>query len=75
MCYLLATYVRSWRTVDNFNKVHATSLPSSTVDRSTGEDNIILNKILCILTVTVVSYVFIMRGHCSPVVCYNYHGT
>ena len=36
----------------------AISLPSSTVDRSTGEDNIysVLNKILCMLTVTVISY-------------------
>ena len=34
----------------------ATSLPSSTVDRSTGEDNV-LNKILCMLTATVVSYI------------------
>ena len=33
----------------------ATSLPSSTVDQSTGEDNV-LNKILCMLMVTVVSY-------------------
>ena len=30
--------------------------PSSTVDRSTGEDNIMfLNKILCMLTVTAIS--------------------
>ena len=35
----------------------AISLPSSTVDQSTGEDNIImLKQILCMLTVTVVSY-------------------
>ena len=38
---------------------HATSLPSSTVHQSTGEDNInfnVLNKMLYMLTVTVVSY-------------------
>ena len=37
----------------------ATSLPSSTINQSTGEDNNyynVLNKILCMLTVTVVSY-------------------
>ena len=37
----------------------ATSLPSSTVHQSTGENNTyynVLNKILCMLTVTVVSY-------------------
>ena len=34
----------------------ATSLPSSTVDQSTGEDYNDVNKILCMLTVTVVSY-------------------
>ena len=34
----------------------ATSLPSSTVDRSTGEDNIItdvLNKTLCMLAISI----------------------
>ena len=42
------TYVRSWKTVANFNEgsvmcvARATSLPSSTVDSSTGEDNIIM---------------------------------
>ena len=53
----------------------ATSLPSSTVDRSTGEDNIItdiFNKILCML----LSYqyinsdsglLFIMCGHCQTI--------
>ena len=39
---LFVSYVASWRTVDNFNEARATSLPSSTVDRSTGEDNIII---------------------------------
>ena len=37
----------------------ATSLPSSTVHQSTGEDNInfnILSKMLCMITMTVVSY-------------------
>ena len=37
----------------------ATSLPSSTVDQSTGEDNTyynVLSNMLCMLTVTVVSY-------------------
>ena len=54
----------------------ATSLPSSTVDQSTGEDNIIMfiKKIVYVNSDS--GLIFIMCGHCSPaVVWYNYHGT
>ena len=52
----------------------ATSLPSSTVDRSTGEDNIIMQNIVYANSDS--GLLFIMCGHCSPlVVWYNYHGT
>ena len=52
----------------------ATSLPSSTVDRSTGEDNIIVQNIVYANSDS--GLLFIMCGHCSPVVVwYNYHGT
>ena len=51
----------------------ATSLPSSTVDRSTGEDNII---VFFVYANSDSGLLFIMCGHCSPVVVwYNYHGT
>ena len=39
---LFVSSVASWRTVDNFNEARVTSLPSSTVAQSTGEDNIIM---------------------------------
>ena len=51
----------------------ATLLPSSTVDRSTGEDNII---VFFMNANSDSGLLFIMCGHCSPVVVwYNYHGT
>ena len=46
-----------------------TSLPSSTVHQSTGEENIVYAN-------SDSGLLFIMCGHCSPaVVWYNYHGT
>ena len=49
----------------------ATSLPSSTVDRSTGEDNIIVQNIVYANSDS--GLLFIMCGHYSPlVVWYNY---
>ena len=44
---VINNYNYSWRTVDTSNEgsscvARATSLPSSTVDRSTGKDNIIM---------------------------------
>ena len=55
----------------------ATSLPSSTVDQSTGEDNITYNVLHKIVYANSDSGIlFIMCGHYSPaVVWYNYHGT
>ena len=50
----------------------AISLSSSTVDQSTGEDNIIM----FLYANSDSGLLFIMCGHCSPaVVWYNYHGT
>ena len=52
---------------------HATSLPSSTVDQSTGEDNIIQKFVYANSDSDLL---FIMCDNCSPaVVWYNYHGT
>ena len=56
----------------------AASLPSSTVDRSTGEDNIIMFfKQNFVYVNSDSGLLFIMCGHCSPVVVvwYNYHDT
>ena len=54
----------------------ATSLPSSTIDRSTGEDNIMCFKHNFVYVNSDSGLLFIMWGHCSPVVVwYNYHGT
>ena len=55
----------------------AASLPSSTVDRSTGEDNIIMFfKQNFVYANSDSGFLFIMCGHCSPVVVwYNYHDT
>ena len=51
----------------------ATSLPSSTVDQSTGEDNFKQNFVYANSDS---GLLFTMCGHCSPVVVwYNYHGT
>ena len=71
MCYynIIVSYVggEQLRT-----SMKATSLPSSTVDRSTGEDNIIVQNIANSDS----GLLFIMCGHCLPVVVwYNYHGT
>ena len=73
MCYynIIVSYVggEQLRT-----SMKATSLPSSTVDRSTGEDNIIVQNIVYANNDS--DLLFIMCGHCSPVVVwYNYHGT
>ena len=56
----------------------ATSVPSSTVDRSTGEDNIIIFfKQNFVYANSDSGLLFIMYDHCSPVVVvwYNYHDT
>ena len=50
-----------------------TSLPFSTVDRSTGEDNIKQNFVYANSDS---GLLFLMCGHCSTVIVwYNYHGT
>ena len=73
MCYynIIVSYVggEQLRT-----SMKATSLPSSTVDQSAGEDNIIVQNIVYANSDS--GLLFIMCGHCSPVfVWYNYHGT
>ena len=70
MCYynIIVNYVggEQLRT-----SMKAPSLPSSTVDRSTGEDNIIVQNIVYANSDS--GLLFIMCGHCSPVVVwYNY---
>ena len=55
---------------------HVTSLPSSTANQSTSEDNIIMFKQNFVYANSDSGLLFIMCGHCSPVVVwYNYHGT
>ena len=70
MCYynIIVNYVggEQLRT-----SMKATTLPSFTVDRSTGEDNIIVQNIVYANSDS--GLLFIMCGHCSPlVVWYNY---
>ena len=78
----LATYVAGEQLITSMKAqshvARVTSLPSSTVDRSTREDNTIMlqNFIRTVYANSDSVFLFIMCGHYSLVVVwYNYHGT